>query len=187
MTDCLIDWLAAAAATTTIHLADWSSAVPVMCCESRLIAPGSASHWPAMRSRRLASLSAVQSGKLITVSVSWVNNKMPAGCGRFQSWDGHQSSFFFFLSLIKTNQRTQQLGNNAEWLPEHWRLPPPPDERFQVQVWPCLLAATSSHQQPNWEKNELHIFWFAGRTSSQTQQVCPSVPFYLAAFGGFHA
>lgn len=30
--DGLIDWLAAAAAATTIHLADWFSAVPVMHC-----------------------------------------------------------------------------------------------------------------------------------------------------------
>lgn len=121
-----------------------------MCCEPQLILPVSACRWPAMRRRRLASLSGGQSGKLNTVSVSGVNNKTPAGCGRFQSLEGSRG--FFFSSLIKTNRRTQQLVNNDEWLPESRPLPPPPP-RFQ-----------SSDQQPRpkWEENRaarLSIYW----------------------------
>lgn len=109
---------------------------------SQLILPVSACRWPAMHCRRLASLSGGQSGKLNTVSVRGVNNKTPAGCGRFQSLEGSRG--FFFLSLIKTNRRTPQLVNNDEWLPESRPLPPPPDGRFQEQVCHVSSQLTSS-------------------------------------------
>lgn len=138
-----------------------------MCCESQLIALGSASRWPAMRSRRLTTLSSVQSGKLNTVSVSGVISGTPAGCGTLQSQEGHQS--FLFLS-----RRTQL--NNDEWLPESWPLPPSPDGRFQVQVRLRLLSTANSRR-------------LTGKKTSSTSFDLLALPpsFSPAAFGGVYA